>query len=122
MFAHVPRNGTGIGIEPAPGGKTNDNTDRLTFKGCAREAPPKRPNDTKAAIKQQTLRFISTLLCHRMKKLLRSGTFGLLGFRLRTLADLLPLWQLLVFDHNPLVHFRIYFRPIGLAHRSPLLF
>jgi hypothetical protein len=36
MFAHVPRNGAGIGIEPATGGKTNDDTDRLTFKGGLR--------------------------------------------------------------------------------------
>ena len=69
MFAHVARNGSGIGIEPAPGGKTYDDTDRLTFKGGLRrvENVMKRHSDTAAAIMKWTLRFISTLLCHRVK-------------------------------------------------------
>ena len=33
MSAHVARNGPGIGVEPAAGGKSNDNADRLAFKG-----------------------------------------------------------------------------------------
>jgi hypothetical protein len=50
------------------------------------------------------------------RELIPLGTFRLLFFGWRTLADLLSLRQLLVFDDNPLVHFRIYFRPIGLTH------
>jgi hypothetical protein len=47
MFAHVPGNGPGIGIESTSGGKTNDDTDRFTFKrglsgveGAAEKAQP----------------------------------------------------------------------------------
>jgi len=46
-----------------------------------------------------------------------SQIFCRLTFRLRSLPDLLPIGQLLVFKNNPIIHCRVCFRPIGLAHQ-----